>query len=215
MFEQAVNDGELAGSPVLGIKYSRREKPLRLTPTYEQFRAIIADLRSPERHNTHGQDETADFVELAGEAGLGQAEIAGLRRCDIDLAGGTMTCFRLKTATGFSVPIYPNARPIIERRLQVAGPEPDARLFNFDNCKKGIEAACKRLRFPHYTLRSLRRMFITRAIMRGVDVQTISRWQGHVDGGALLLRTYAHVLSRDHSLKMAGLLGNEEEKPNT
>ena len=28
-----------------------------------------------------------------------------------------MTCFRLKTATGFSVPIYPNARPIIERRL--------------------------------------------------------------------------------------------------
>ncbi|PTX93829.1 hypothetical protein DB345_19830 [Spartobacteria bacterium LR76] len=208
IFEQAVNDGELALSPILGVKYWKREKPIRLTPTYEQFRAIVADLRHPSRHNTHGQDETADYIELAGEAGLGQAELAGLRRCDIDLAGGTMTCFRLKTGTGFSVPIYPNARPLIERRLDIVPPEPETRLFNFSNCKKGIEAACRCLNLPHFTLRSLRRMFITRALMKGVDVQTVSRWQGHIDGGALLLRTYAHVLSREHSLKMANLLGN-------
>ena len=91
------------------------------------------------------------------------------------------------------------------------------RLFTFDNCKKGIEAACKRLGYPHFTLRSLRRMFITRALMRGVDVQTVSRWQGHVDGGALLLRTYAHVLGREHSQRMASLMGDEPENvvPNT
>ena len=40
LFEQAVNDGELAGSPILGVKYWKRGKPIRLTPTYEQFRAI-------------------------------------------------------------------------------------------------------------------------------------------------------------------------------
>jgi len=217
LFEQAVNDGELAGSPILGIKYWKRGKPIRLTPTYEQFLAIIEDLRDPERHNTHGQEETADYIELAGEAGLGQAEIAGLRRCDIDLHGGNMTCFRLKTATGFSVPVYPNARPILERRLDAVGSGPETRLFTFDNCKKGIEAACKRLGYPHFTLRSLRRMFITRALMRGVDVQTVSRWQGHADGGALLLRTYAHVLGREHSQRMANLMGDEPENvaPNT
>jgi len=215
LFEQAVNDGELAGSPVLGVKYWKRGKPIRLTPTYEQFLAIIEDLRDPERHNTHGQEETADYIELAGEAGLGQAEIAGLRRCDIDLAGGNMTCFRLKTTTGFSVPVYPKARPILERRLAAIGSEPETRLFAFDNCKKGIEAACKRLGYPHFTLRSLRRMFITRALMRGVDVQTVSRWQGHVDGGALILRTYAHVLSREHSQRMASLMGDEKEKKET
>jgi integrase len=209
IFDQAVDDGELAVSPALGVKYWKREKPIRLTPTYEQFQAIMADLRHPDRHNTHGQEETADYIEIAGEAGLGQGEISGLRRCDIDLAGGTMTCFRMKTVTGFAVPIYPKARPIIERRLARVPPEPEARLFSFDNCKKAIEAACRRLGFPHFTLRSLRRMFITRALMRGVDVQTVSRWQGHVDGGALLLRTYAHVLSREHSLKMANLMGDE------
>ena len=40
LFEQAVNDGELAGSPILGVKYWKRGKPIRLTPNYEQFRAI-------------------------------------------------------------------------------------------------------------------------------------------------------------------------------
>ncbi len=210
MFDQAVNDRELAVSPMLGVKYRKREKPIRLTPTYEEFQAIMNDLRSQDRHNPHGQEETADFIQLAGEAGLGQAEIVGLRRCDINLKAGTMTCFRLKTVTGFSVPIYPNARPLIEKLLERASPEPEARLMPVDNCKKAIEAACHRLGFPHYTLRSLRRMFITRALMRGVDVQTVSRWQGHVDGGALLLRTYAHVLSREHSQRMASLMGDEE-----
>jgi len=209
MFDQAINDGELAVSPTLGVKYWKREKPIRLTPTYEEFQAIMADLRHPDRHNPHGQGETCDFVEMAGEAGLGQSEIAALRRCDMDLAGGNMTCFRLKTSTGFSVPIYPKARPIIERRLALIPPESETRLFAFDNCKKGIEAACRRLGLPHFTLRSLRRMFITRALMRGVDVQTVSRWQGHVDGGALLLRTYAHVLSREHSQRMANLMGDD------
>lgn len=211
LFEQAVNDGELAGSPVLGVRYWKRGKPIRLTPSYEQFLAIIEDLRDPSRHNTHGQEETADYIELAGEAGLGQAEIAGIRRCDVDLTEGNMTCFRLKTSTGFAVPIYPKARPILERRLARVGSEPETRLFTFDNCKKGIEAACKRLGYPHFTLRSLRRMFITRALMRGVDVQTVSRWQGHVDGGALILRTYAHVLSREHSRRMATLMGDDPE----
>ena len=50
-------------------------------------------------------------------------------------------------------------------------------------------------------------MFITRALMRGVDVQTASRWQGHVDGGALVLKTYGDEVRLDHSLKMAALLG--------
>jgi len=208
MFEQAVSDGEIATSPTLGLKYWRREKPIRLTPTYEEFQKIIADLRHPDRHNPHGQEDTADFVEFAGEAGLGQSEIAGLRRCDIDLAGENMTCFRLKTSTGFAVPLYPKARPIIERRLTAAAQDPKSPLFPFANCKKGIEAACRRLHFPHFTLRSLRRMFITRALMRGVDVQTVSRWQGHADGGALLLRTYAHVISREHSQIMASRMGD-------
>jgi hypothetical protein len=36
-------------------------------------------------------------------------------------------------------------------------------------------------------------MFITRAIEKGIDVKVISDWQGHSDGGKLILQTYSHV----------------------
>jgi integrase len=55
----------------------------------------------------------------------------------------------------------------------------------------------------------LRRMFITRAIEKGVDVKVIADWQGHKDGGKLILDTYSHV-NRAHSDKMARLMVDVE-----
>jgi hypothetical protein len=52
-------------------------------------------------------------------------------------------------------------------------------------------------------------MFITRAIELGVDVKTIAQWQGHRDGGLLILKTYSHVRPV-HSQRMAKLLTSDE-----
>jgi hypothetical protein len=52
-------------------------------------------------------------------------------------------------------------------------------------------------------------MFITRAIERGVDVKVIAEWQGHRDGGQLILSTYSHVRPV-HSQRMAQLLIESE-----
>jgi site-specific recombinase XerD len=52
-------------------------------------------------------------------------------------------------------------------------------------------------------------MFITRAIEKGVDVKVIAEWQGHRDGGKLILQTYSHV-NRPHSHRMAQLLSTDE-----
>ena len=52
-------------------------------------------------------------------------------------------------------------------------------------------------------------MFITRCLERGIDVQTVSRWQGHRDGGKLILSTYAHI-NRPHSDRMAALMTDGE-----
>jgi integrase len=68
-----------------------------------------------------------------------------------------------------------------------------------------LEGACDRLGLPRYTQRSLRRMFVTKAIENGVDVKVIAQWQGHKDGGALLLKTYSHVRPI-HSQRMAELM---------
>jgi hypothetical protein len=39
-------------------------------------------------------------------------------------------------------------------------------------------------------------------LMAGCDVQTVAAWLGHRDGGALLCRTYAHLLNQ-HKQAMA------------
>jgi hypothetical protein len=52
-------------------------------------------------------------------------------------------------------------------------------------------------------------MFITRAIERGVDVKVIAQWQGHRDGGKLILDTYSHV-RQPHSERMAALMVDGE-----
>jgi site-specific recombinase XerD len=54
-------------------------------------------------------------------------------------------------------------------------------------------------------------MFITRAIEKGVDVKVIAEWQGHKDGGKLILDTYSHVRPV-HSQRMAQLMSDAEPK---
>ena len=204
-FAMAVNDGVIPRDPMEGITYRRRGKPTRPAPTREQFQSIVDDLRA-QRANGHGADDTADFVELSGLLGLGQAELSGIQRQHINLNVGTIQVFRRKTRQSFTIPIYPEAKALIERRLAALPPAPATRLLPQDNCKKGLAAACKRLGIPNFEPRAMRRHFITAALRAGVDVATVAAWQGHRDGGALVLKTYGDEVRLDHSLKMAALL---------
>jgi integrase len=179
------------------------DKPIRRTPTFEQFQRIIESIRSQE-FNGHDADESADFVEFVGLAGLGQAEASALTWPDIDWQREQIITFRHKTKSGFAIPLYPQLRPLLEKRHAQRSPGDD-RVFKIKDAKRAIAAACKRLGFPAFSHRSFRRMFIVRAIERGVDVKVIAEWQGHKDGGTLILRTYSHV-NPIHSQRMAALM---------
>ena len=203
--ELAVRDRIIAENPVRHLKYRRRETPVRLTPTFEQFGAIIADVRA-QPLNAIAQD-SGDYLELMGLLGLGQAELSALRRSDVDLAVSRIFVKRRKTGVGFHIPIFPQARGLIEKLCR--GKRHDERLFKLDDARKALANACQRLGFSLYSQRSLRRMFITRAIERGCDVKVIAQWQGHKDGGKLILDTYSHV-NPVHSNRMAALLTSEE-----
>lgn len=212
-FQSAVDDQVIPSNPMAAIKYFKRADPTRLTPSEEQFRAIVQDLRS-QMWNGHGRDDTADFVELAGTLGLGQAELSGIQRKHINLDDGEIVILRKKTKQGFTIPIHPEARPIVERRVASMEGGPDQRLLPYDNCKKGLAASCKRLGFSNFEPRSLRRFFITRALRRGVDVPTVSRWQGHKDGGVLIMSVYQDIVAMDHSKRMSALLAASPEADN-
>jgi integrase len=125
----------------------------------------------------------------------------------VDLEAEQIIAYRQKTSHGFAVPIFPQLRPLIEKLC--AGRKHHERLFEIDGARKALAHACKRLSLPHFTPRSLRRMFITRCLELGVDVKTVAQWQGHQDGGVLILRVYGHVRAQ-HSQRMAQLLVAEK-----
>src|SRR5205823_2561862 len=205
LFNSAVRDRIIVTSPAAHLRSAKREKPIRLTPSFEQFKAVIADVRA-QQFNADAQD-SADFLEFLGLVGLGQAEAGSLTRADVDFEAERIITFRHKTTTGFAVPLFPQVRPLLERLCQ--GKDHDEPVFNIVDAKKALAGACGRLGYPPFSQRSLRRMFITRAIEKGIDVKVIAEWQGHKDGGKLILDTYSHV-NPVHSQTMARLMTDEE-----
>jgi integrase len=206
--EGAVNDRIIAESPAKDLVYRKRTNPIRLTPTFDEFKQIVADIRA-QRFNADAE-QSGDLIEFIGLAGLGQAEVAAITRAHVDVDAGRIIVYRHKTDTGFVIPIYPQLRPLVEKLCQ--GKNHNQHLFSINEARKALGNACKRLDLPPFTHRSLRRMFITRAIERGVDVKVIAEWQGHRDGGKLILQTYSHV-NPIHSNRMA-LLMSDEPPPN-
>jgi integrase len=207
VFALALRDRIISDSPAAHLKYIKRQKPIRLTPTCEQFKAMIANVRG-QVFNADAQD-SADFLEFLGLAGLGQAEARSLTRADIDLDAERIITFRHKTSIGFAIPVFPQLRPLLERLCK--GKANHEKIFEIADAKHALTNACKRLGFPPFNQRSLRRMFITRAIERGVDVKVIAQWQGHRDGGKLILDTYSHVRP-EHSDRMAALMVDSESE---
>jgi integrase len=197
MFQLALDDKLIAESPAAALKWQKRKDPDRLTPDRAKFRALIGEVRRS------ASDDSADFLEAMGLLGLGQAELFALHRRDVDFSRNRIRIYRRKTSTAFEIPIYPQARALLKRLCN--GKNADDRLFAIRDAKKAIAGACARLGFPNFTQRSLRRFFITNAIERGVDIKTIAEWQGHRDGGKLILSTYGHIRAT-HSDRMAALM---------
>jgi integrase len=206
IFDLAVTDKAITDSPARGaLKWQKRKDPDRLTPDAQQFAAVIADVRA--QPFNRDADDSGDFLEAMGLLGLGQAELSALARRDVHFERRRIRVYRRKTSKSFEIPIYPQARALLERLC--SGKRQEVRIFAISDAKKALANSCARLGFPPFTQRSLRRFFITNALERGVDVQTIARWQGHSDGGKLILDTYGHVRA-PHSERMAALMTDGE-----
>ena len=141
-----MRDRIITFSPAAHLRSAKREKPIRLTPTFEQFKAIIADVRG-QQFNADAQD-SADFLEFLGLCGLGQAEAGSLTRADVDLAAGQTITYRHKTSTGFAIPIFPQIRELLERLCE--GKMHNARMFKISDAKK-LAGACRRLGYPPFS----------------------------------------------------------------
>ncbi len=200
LFATAVNDKALAESPAEKIRRKKPAKPVRITPSFDEFNAIIADVRAQKMNADC--EESADFLAFLGLVGVGQAEAAGVEKQHVNFRKKQITFFRHKTRTPYHVPIFPQAEALVKKLVAKPGMKPSDKLFAMKDAKKALAGACGRLGLPAYSQRSLRRMFITRCIELGIDVKVIADWQGHRDGGKLILGTYSHVRNT-HAEEMA------------
>ena len=194
MFTLAVLDGFLERTPIAHVKQLKRDEPLRDTPSEEEFEAIVEAIRMKKENRSF--EDSADFVEFMGRAGVGNSEAAAMKWKDVDFTREEIRQSRNKTDKGYLIDIYPAIRPLLESLFKKSDKLPETKVFGISNARKALTNACKRLQLPHYTQRSLRRMFITKCIYQNVPVPTIGLWQGHSDNGATILKNYGQVIAR-------------------
>lgn len=199
LFALAVRDRILAESPFdkVRVRWKKPQTPKRLVPTIEQFEAIIKEARAAP-FTIHAQS-SGDFLEFLGLAGVGQAEASSLTWGDVNWKKEIMHFRRHKTDQRFTVPVYPHLRPLLERLYREAGKDvkPTDRVFKIKDAHVALIHACQRLGLPHFTQRNLRQCLILRLWKAGVDKKLIAKWQGHQDGGQLIMDTYTEVFGSD------------------
>ena len=202
LFDHAVALKVIGANPYHEARNKRRrnDKVSRVVPSLDQFNQIIAHMRS-NKLNPHGT-ESADFIEFLGTAAVGQAEAGNLRWGNVDFQKQRIQFKRQKTKRYFHVPLFKKTLlPLLERRKAQLGREPsdDEFVFSMKDGKKGLSAATKALGLPPYSQRDLRGMRITHWLRSLVDLKVISQWQGHSDGGILILSTYSEVISESNT----------------
>jgi integrase len=114
-------------------------------------------------------------------------------------------CIRLparltKNGRGRVIPFINGIRDTLEK-LRLVSPQAD-RILPQAECKRSLQSACRAAGLPRLSHHDFRHLFATRCIQSGVDMPTVARWLGHSDGGALLAKTYFHLID-EHSRKMA------------
>ncbi len=178
-----------------------RKKPN--APTFEEFRQIVDWIRKQKFSDT--AEDSADLVEYLGLAGQGVAEANALDWGHVDFSGKLpkISVQRKKTGEFYSFPIFPKLMNFLCELHRRRGEPKTGKVFKIKNPKKAIDSACKKLKLKHFTARCIRSMTINDQIRSGVSPKTIAKWQGHQDGGVLIMKVYSEIISEndlDHEI---------------
>jgi integrase len=147
-------------------------------------------------------------VQMIAHTGCRASELGRLTWDDIDIERRRIRVQTSKSRAGALVYRYVPFVGEIQDILEEIGNfreamemEEDPRIIPLNSLNAGFRRAFKDIG-THLTPHDFRHLFATRCIESGVDIQTVSRWLGHSDGGALAMKFYGH-LTDSHSQAMA------------
>ncbi len=195
-------------------------------PEPEQFDNLVETI---EHAGSRHSKNCADLVRFLAFSGCRISEASQVKWGDVDMERGEIKVHNAKRSKTTNhhpfrfVPIIPAMRELLAK-LRCQNPhEPNESVCMVNECEKALTSACgikdgvrlkRKVRgktielgigIERITHHDLRHLFATRCIEAGVDIPTVARWLGHVDGGALAMKVYGH-LRRTHSQQAAQLV---------
>ena len=213
MLDVAVDKGAIHNNPLIGrrgLKAPDRPRKPKL-PESSTLEAVFTEIESVGGRGV----EAAIFCRFLAYTGCRRGEAARVRWNDVDTARGIIRVAGTKTeAAEREVPIIPAAKTLLERieerrkasaTIAIDGEpyvDPASAVLAVKEAQKSLTRACEKVGCPRLTHHDLRDAFATACVEAGVDVPTVAAWLGHADGGALLMKTYAHH-RRAHSVTQA------------
>ncbi len=162
-------------------------------PTAAEFSRLVSALEKRPR------SKAALVVRFLAHTGLRIGEARKLKWSDVKADCLLLPAEVTKNARPRPVPFVPGLTSVLQALREAGTGE---HVLPQAECKRSLATACARAGVPLMSHHDFRHLFATRCIESGVDLPTVSRWLGHLDGGALLGRMYFHLLD-GHSRKMA------------
>jgi integrase len=176
-----------------------------LLPEPDQFDKIVKTVETAGARQSH---DCADLIRFLAFSGCRISEARQVLFADVDMERGEIKVHNAKRSRTSNahelrfIPIIPPMRELLERLKREQQPKPTDPVCVLGQCEESLTRGCRIVGAPRITHHDLRHLFATRCIEAGVDIPTVSRWLGHVDGGALAMKVYGH-LRREHSAAMA------------
>jgi integrase len=209
----AVERGQLPGNCLQARGLKLKEKPRKPNlPEASKLAEIFVAIENSGGGFSRG---AADFCRFLAYTGCRLNEARGVTWEDVDFKRGVMHVRGTKTeSANREVPLIPPAKALLEKlytaqqqaaTVAVDGApylDPTRNVLTVGEAGKSLANACRKLGVEPLTHHDLRDAFATLSIEAGVDIPTVAAWLGHADGGALLMRVYAHH-RRAHSLAQA------------
>lgn len=214
IFDIAIEKGVIATNPARtrkrkgepGIAKAKVKQRKLTLPSAVQFQQLLDKLDTTARCQ-----RAAVTVRFFAFGGPRLSSSAAVLPSDIDWERKEIVLRQTKNGEICRMPMIPEMVNLCVKLIQ-DHPGGDKPLLPIKNPRAALRSACIAIGITPLTNHDLRHLFITKCIESGVDVKTIATWIGHSDGGALILKTYAH-LRNEHSQAMAAKVSFAQPLP--
>ena len=176
------------------LKFRSMRMKDRALINQQQFSELLAECDRLKR------SQAGNVVRFLAHTGLRIREARLVRWVDVGPDCIMVRADSTKNGKARVIPFVQGTAEVLARLRAVTG----SREFVLprSEIRRGLSMACERAGVAPLSHHDFRHLFATRCIQSGVDLPTVARWLGHQDGGALLARTYFHLVD-EHSRAMA------------